>query len=202
MSFGIADLSITPMRRERSERSEMVSQMLFGEVYEVLEVDEKWLYIRLLHDDSRGWVEKKIYREVGEAYVENYRASDQLIMGEVFNLVVKQGDWENRLIVAGSVLPFYDAYAKKMFLGDEEYVVLGALREVGIESLRELLIQYALMYYNAPYLWGGRTPKGVDCSGFVQMVYRLAGISIPRDVEKQVNEGQILRFWRKPNPAI
>lgn len=65
MSFGIADLSITPMRRERSERSEMVSQMLFGEVYEVLEVDEKWLYIRLLHDDSRGWVEKKIYREVG-----------------------------------------------------------------------------------------------------------------------------------------
>lgn len=201
MSFGIADLSITPMRRERSERSEMVSQVLFGEVYEVLEVDEKWLYIRLLHDDSRGWVEKKVFREVDYAYVENYRASDQLIMGEVFNLVVKQGDWENRLIVAGSVLPFYDAYAKKMFLGDEEYMVLGALREVGIESLRELLIQYALMYYNAPYLWGGRTPKGVDCSGFVQMVYRLAGISIPRDVEKQVNEGQILSFLEEAQPG-
>ena len=63
MSYGIADLSITPMRRERSERSEMVSQMLFGEVYEVLETDEKWLYIRLLHDNCEGWVEKKVFRE-------------------------------------------------------------------------------------------------------------------------------------------
>ena len=189
------------MRRERSERSEMVSQMLFGEVYEVLETDEKWLYIRLLHDNCEGWVEKKVFREVDEAYVQNYRASDQLIMGEIFNLVMKKGDWENRLIVAGSVLPFYDAYTKRMVLGDEEYVVLGGPREVGIESVRDLLIQYALMYFNAPYLWGGRTPKGIDCSGFVQMVYRLAGITIPREAEKQVNEGQTLSFLEEAQPG-
>lgn len=201
MTFGIADLSITPIRQERSERSEMVSQMLFGEVYEVLEIEEKWLHIRLIHDDSQGWIERRVFKKVDEVYVQKYRASDQLIMGEVFNLVVKKGDWENRLIVAGSVLPFYDAYTKKMFLGDEEYVVLGALREVGIESLRELLIQYALMYYNAPYLWGGRTPKGIDCAGFVQMVYRLAGFSIPRDAEKQVSEGQILSFLEEAQPG-
>ena len=69
-------------------------------------------------------------------------------MSEVFNLVVKKGDWENKMVVAGSVLPFYDAYTKKLMIGDEEYVVKGFLREVGIESLRELLIQYALMFYN------------------------------------------------------
>ena len=139
------------MRREKSERSEMVSQLLFGEVYEVLEEEDKWLNICLLHDHCCGWIDRKTYKEVSEEFAEKYRASDQLIMSEVFNLVVKKGDWENKMVVAGSVLPFYDAYTKKLMIGDEEYVVKGFLREVGIESLRELLIQYALMFYNASY---------------------------------------------------
>ena len=129
------------MRREKSERSEMVSQLLFGEVYEVLEEEDKWLNIRLLHDCCCGWIDRKTYKEVSEEFAEKYRASDQLIMSEVFNLVVKKGDWENKMVVAGSVLPFYDAYTKKLMIGDEEYIVKGFLREVGIESLRELLIQ-------------------------------------------------------------
>lgn len=194
MTFGIADSSIIPMRREKSGRSEMVSQLLFGEVYEVLEFEDKWLNIRLLHDGSSGWIDRKSYKEVGTEFVERYRASDQLIMSEVFNLVVKKGDWENKMIVAGSVLPFYDAYAKKLMIGEEEYVVRGFLREVGIESLRELLIQYALMFYNAPYRWGGRTPNGVDSAALVQMVYRLAGMALPRYIEQQVAEGQTLSF--------
>ncbi len=189
------------MRREKSERSEMVSQLLFGEVYEVLEEEDKWLNIRLLHDNTCGWIDRKIYKEVSEAFVEMYQASDQMIMSEVFNLVVKKGDWENKLVVAGSVLPFYDAYAKKLMIGDEEYAVKGFLREVGIESLRELLIQYALMYYNAPYRWGGRTPNGVDNAGLVQMVYRLAGITLPRYIEQQACEGLTLSFLEEAQPG-
>lgn len=189
------------MRREKSERSEMVSQLLFGEVYEVLEEEDKWLNIRLLHDNTCGWIDRKIYKEVSEAFVEKYQASDQMVMSEVFNLVVKKGDWENKLVVAGSVLPFYDAYAKKLMIGDEEYAVKGFLREVGIESLRELLIQYALMYYNAPYRWGGRTPNGVDNAGLVQMVYRLAGITLPRNIEQQACEGLALSFLEEAQPG-
>lgn len=189
------------MRREKSERSEMVSQLLFGEVYEVLEEEDKWLNIRLLHDDSCGWIEGKLYKKIDEEFAERYKASDQLIMSEVFNLVVKKGDWENKMIVAGSVLPFYDAYAKKLMIGDEEYTVKGFLREVGIESLRELLIQYALMYYNAPFRWGGRTPNGVDDAGLVQMVYRLAGVTIPRYIEQQAEKGEILSFLEEAQPG-
>ena len=114
----------------------MVSQLLFGEVYEVLEEEDNWLNIRLLHDNCCGWIDRKIHKEVSEEFVKKYQASDQMIMSEVFNLVVKKGDWENKLVVAGSVLPFYDAYAKKLMIGEEEYVVKGFLREVGIESLR------------------------------------------------------------------
>lgn len=133
--------------------------------------------------------------------VKKYQASDQMVMSEVFNLVVKKGDWENKLVVAGSVLPFYDAYAKKLMIGEEEYAVKGFLREVGIESLRELLIQYALMYYNAPYRWGDGLP-GVDNAGLVQMVYRLAGITLPRYIEQQACEGLTLSFLEEAQPEI
>lgn len=190
------------MRREKSERSEMVSQLLFGEVYEVLEEEDKWLNIRLLHDNCCGWIDRKAYKEVGGEFVEKYQSSDQLIMSEVFNLVAKKGDWENKMIMAGSVLPFYDAYARTLMIGDEEYIVKGFLREVGIESLRELLIQYALMFYNAPYRWGGRTPNGVDGAGLVQMVYRLAGIAIRGILINKPGQGKFCLFWKKRSRGI
>ena len=63
------------MRREKSERSEMVSQLLFGEVYEVLEEEDKWLNICLLHDHCCGWIDRKTYKEVSEEFAEKYRAS-------------------------------------------------------------------------------------------------------------------------------
>ena len=66
MDYGIADLSLIPMRREQSERSEMVSQVLFGELYEVMEVTGKWVYIRLVHDVYEGWIDRKMYFPVSE----------------------------------------------------------------------------------------------------------------------------------------
>ena len=74
MSYGIADLSIVPMRSEKSERSEMVSQILFGEVFEILEVDEKWVYVRMLHDRYEGWIDRKMYLEVTEEFIGKYKA--------------------------------------------------------------------------------------------------------------------------------
>ncbi len=201
MTFGIADVSVIPMRREKSERSEMVSQLLFGESYEVLEEEDKWINIRLLHDDSCGWIGSQQYKKVSENFVKDYLASDQLLLSEVFNLVIKEGDWKNKVIVSGSVLPFYDAYTNSLSVGDEKYVVKGFLREVGIESLRELLIQYALMYYNTPFRWGGRTPNGIDASALVQMAYRLVGISFPRYMEQQVKVGQTLSFLEETQPG-
>ena len=185
MSYGIADLSIVPMRSEKSERSEMVSQILFGEVFEILEVDEKWVYVRMLHDRYEGWIDRKMYLEVTEEFIGKYKAEVPVLATEVFNIVVKDGDYGNKLVVSGSVFPFFDATTKKMQIGGDTYTLVSKMKDVGIDSLRDLIIGYALMYYNTPYLWGGRSPYGIDCSGLSQIVYRMAGIDLPRDASSK-----------------
>ena len=154
MSYGIADLSIVPMRSEKSERSEMVSQILFGEVFEILEVDEKWVYVRMLHDRYEGWIDRKMYLEVTEEFIGKYKAEVSVLATEVFNIVVKDGDYGNKLVVSGSVFPFFDA-----------------------------------------------TTNGIDCSGLSQIVYRMAGIDLPRDASQQVTLGQNYSFLEEAMPG-
>ena len=200
MSYGIADLSIVPMRSEKSERSEMVSQILFGEVFEILEVDEKWVYVRMLHDRYE-WIDRKMYLEVTEEFIGKYKAEVPVLATEVFNIVVKDGDYGNKLVVSGSVFPFFDATTKKMQIGGDTYTLVSKMKDVGIDSLRDLIIGYALMYYNTPYLWGGRSPYGIDCSGLSQIVYRMAGIDLPRDASQQVTLGQNYSFLEEAMPG-
>ena len=197
MSYGIADLSIVPMRSEKSERSEMVSQILFGEVFEILEVDEKWVYVRMLHDRYEGWIDRKMYLEVTEEFIGKYKAEVPVLATEVFNIVVKDGDYGNKLVVSGSVFPFFDATTKKMQIGGDTYTLVSKMKDVGIDSLRDLIIGYALMYY----LWGGRSPYGIDCSGLSQIVYRMAGIDLPRDASQQVTLGQNYSFLEEAMPG-
>ena len=159
MSYGIADLSIVPMRSEKSERSEMVSQILFGEVFEILEVDEKWVYVRMLHDRYEGWIDRKMYLEVTEEFIGKYKAEVPVLATEVFNIVVKDGDYGNKLVVSGSVFPFFDATTKKMQIGGDTYTLVSKMKDVGIDSLRDLIIGYALMYYNTPYLSSETRPE-------------------------------------------
>lgn len=201
MNYGIADLSIIPMRREKSERSEMVSQILFGEIYQILETDEKWVSVRLIHDGYEGWIDRKMCVQASEEYIEKYRSESPVLTTEVFNIITKDGDYGNKLIVSGSVLPFLDVDTKKILIGDDCYTLVSKIKDVGIDSLRDLIVEYALMYYNTPYLWGGRSPYGIDCSGLSQIVYRMAGIDIPRDASQQVPCGQNLSFVEEALPG-
>ena len=179
----------------------MISQILFGEMYQVLEMDEKWVYVRLIHDGNEGWIDRKMYVPVSDEYVVKYRSESPMLTTEVFNIITKDGDYGNKLIVAGSVLPFFDAISKKMMIGEDSYTLVSKIKDVGIDSLRDLIIDYALMYYNTPYLWGGRSPYGIDCSGLVQIVYRMAGIDLPRDAADQVNGGQDFSFVEEALPG-
>lgn len=202
MDFGIADLSIIPVRSEPSERSEMVTQILFGEQYEILEEIEKWAYVRLLYDDYCGWIDAKMVTMVEEAFVNGMDTKDAAMASETFNIISRTNTWGNKLIVPGSDLPYFDKSDKSFMIGDSDYSLNGAYTELpGDKGIRESVIDCALKFFNAPYLWGGRTPYGIDCSGLTQIVYKLNGIKLKRDAGQQVIGGDTLSFVEEALPG-
>lgn len=194
MKYGISNLSIVPMRDEAADQAEMVNQILFGEHFKVLESRKKWSKIRLAHDNYEGWICNKQWIEIPE---EDYKQLDKdvsTITTDILDIITKE---QHQPIVIGSILPTYKSgYA---LINNEMYKFDGLTTPGFIQ--KEKLVANALMYLNAPYLWGGRSPLGIDCSGFTQMVYRLQGISLPRDAYQQAEVGTTLSFVEESEPG-
>ena len=186
MEYGISQLAIIPLKAEGSERSEMVSQLLFGETYTITELQEKWVKIITTYDNYEGWISRVQVSALSE---EEYLTmqQDKLTMTiQPVTLVNKQADNSLLYLAAGSTLPFYENGSS--WINDEVY----GLNDVG--ELQPDLIETAKTYVNTPYLWGGRTHFGIDCSGFVQAVYRLEGITLKRDAYLQAEQGTTVDF--------
>jgi len=198
MKLGISDLSIIPVRKEPSEKSEMTTQILFGEQFEINEETEKWVYIKLKCDGYEGWIDRKMVTELNTDSAIN----EIVCTTETLNIVSRIDTWGNKMLVPGSNLPFFNKENKHFKVGDVEYILNGDIANLEAnKTQRDALIDYAMKYYNSPYLWGGKTPYGIDCSGLTQMAYKLMGISIPRDASQQVNIGDTLLFVDEAKPG-
>ena len=197
MKYGIANISITPMRFEASDRSEMVNQILFGEAYKVLDLRAKWVKIRLSHDSYEGWICKKQFSEITQ---DIYQAISEKTHFYNYNLIDALSTEEGDIIPIGlgSTLPFYDG--EHCMINDTIFQFEGASQPPGKHSKKDI-VNTAYMYLHTPYLWGGRTPMGIDCSGLTQMVYRMNGISIPRDASQQIELGESLSFIEEAEPG-
>ena len=187
MQYGISNLSIIPMRNEATDQAEMVNQVLFGEHFKVLEVRKKWSRIRLSHDSYEGWICNKQWQKITE---DDYKQLDKdvpTITIDILDIITKEN---HQPIVIGSILPFYKS--GHALINGKMYKFDG-MTTPGFVNKKKLT-ENALIYLNAPYLWGGRSPLGIDCSGFTQMVYRLQGIDLPRDAYQQAKVGTTLSF--------
>ncbi|KQB39670.1 C40 family peptidase [Flavobacterium aquidurense] len=185
--FGICNLAIVPVRSEPSDRSEIVTQLLFGEHIEILERQNQWARIKIQYDDYEGWVDSKQYQVISEAHY-NQLSNDAIILNA--DLIDYISAPENLLlpIPLGASLSFLNN--NEINTANFEFE---GTKTSGIKS-KSALINTAFMYLNAPYLWGGKTPFGIDCSGFTQMVYKLNGYKIHRDASQQALEGEPLSF--------
>ncbi len=187
MKFGISNLSIIPQRSEANDIAEMTNQVLFGEHFKVLEIRKKWSKIRLSHDSYEGWICNKQWQEISE---EDYKQLDKdvaTISTDILDIITKE---YQQPIVIGSVLPFYKS--GHALINEEMYKFDGLSTQGYVDKNK--LRQNALIFLNAPYLWGGRSPLGIDCSGLTQIVYRLQGIDLPRDAYQQAKVGTTLSF--------
>jgi gamma-D-glutamyl-L-lysine dipeptidyl-peptidase len=192
--FGICNLGIVPIRSEASDRSEMVSQLLFGDTFKIIETTPKWTKILTAFDTYEGWIDNKQFQEISENQYQILENTENILNGELIDFISYE---TNQLmpIPLGSSLNFLDINE----INTANFQFEGK-KECGIKP-KENLLKTAFLYLNAPYLWGGKTPFGIDCSGFTQMVYKINGYTLFRDASQQAKQGEALSFIEESEPG-
>ncbi|RZK60619.1 MAG: hydrolase, partial [Pedobacter sp.] len=190
-NYHVCRLAVAPIRKEPSDRSEIVSQLLFGDRVEVLEKTEKWCLIKTQHDNYEGWMDYKQLQKISDLQYHDDKAYSALTPTQLDNTLIASNGTKYYLS-PGSTLPnFEDGFC---YLGDERFEVKSKPIIADKAKFKTQVEAVAKFFENTPYLWGGRTLFGIDCSGFVQIVYKLNGIQIKRDASQQAEQGQIVDF--------
>ncbi|MBS1630249.1 MAG: C40 family peptidase [Bacteroidetes bacterium] len=192
----LCSVSVAPVRREASHRAEQTSQLLFGERVWELERNEKsgWVRIRCFWDGYEGWCKAGQIHQVERR---KFRKPVSLSSTQTGVIRLDAGEiW----LPAGAELRggkgkiFETEFGSGIFKGKK-------LRLGKIMQEADTFIAAARSYLHAPYQWGGRTRAGIDCSGLVQMAFKLCGVPCPRDAWQQAETGEGVHFLSESQPG-
>ncbi|PCJ23763.1 MAG: hydrolase Nlp/P60 [Flavobacteriales bacterium] len=171
----------------------MVTQLLFGEVLKIYEEKRAgWRKIKTAFDDYDCWIDEKQFVEINETEFERLNTSPPIVCAEMANIISNEADNSLIPILLGSSLPNFKD--KKVRFNEFIFQYDGQVISTSKKQPKDDIIANAMMYLNSPYLWGGRSPFGIDCSGFTQVIYKMNGFKLPRDASQQAEIGETLSF--------
>lgn len=199
MKHGFCHLSQVAVRIHPSHQAEMVNQLLFGETYEILDSVNNWKLIRGSFDQYEGFIEEKQVLLLDDEEWKRLLGEKVYFTSEIVNYVSEVENSHRFLIVAGSSLP--GLQNQYFSIAGKKYHFHGEAVEIPSVKLGDKIPETAMKYLGAPYLWGGRSPFGIDCSGLVQVVFNMVGIKLPRDAANQAQVGETIHLHEEALPG-
>lgn len=184
--FGVCRLSVVAVRQSPDYHAPLVTQLLFGDHYEVLPARQKhWINIRIHFDKTEGWIPSEQHHEISQEYFEQINHANYKITTDLTsNILYKKSPLT---ILMGSIVPISGSELFKM---EEQFAFNGEAKSLGQRRDGEFVCSLAAKWLNAPELPGGRTPFGVDAAGFIQLLFKIAGYELPSTSEEQMMEGK------------
>ncbi|MEM8509810.1 MAG: C40 family peptidase [Bacteroidota bacterium] len=183
MEYGLGHLSIVPIRLSPDEDAGMISQIIYGDHFKIKESRKTWSRIRITYDGCEGWVQNNQITRISETSFRKIEQQDPIYSTD-FITHVCTGDNVFLPVLLGSRMDIAPILQHTM----EEAM------PIAIKSSKNNLVTTALLYLNCPYLKGGKSPFGIDSSGFTQMVYKINGYRLLRTTEQQATQGEPLSF--------
>lgn len=183
--FGYCKLTVVPVRAAASDASEIVTQLLFGDLVEIIEKGQPWIKIRFPQENYEGWMDFKQLSYLSQTEYTALAAQEPHYLKDAICRI--NGPDGAQTLFLGSAL--HQLNGNHMPLGKENYQFIDLPNQV-----ERTLTETALLYLNCPYLWGGKSLFGIDCSGLVQNCFKAHGKLLPRDASQQVFEGEEIQF--------